>query len=414
MPDCGPLIFGPPLTEMSNVHDFGARGDGVTDDTAAINAALATCSPVFFPPGTYNTTGSHVIACNGQVIWGTGPGASIINCISSSAPVFTVNVSLSWTGFREIGIWRNGGYWAGGGGAAAVVGGNGIVYNNTGSNALIQNVVLNNHYVGLVLGNTDISVVDNVWIEGCASHGVMFDSTHGGALQWRLCNMVSQANNGHGYYVPANPGGASCVMGEWSDLSTFANSGYGMVVLGTSDAQVYDLRITSGFIGADAAGELYLDTYGDNHKIIGLFTELAGNESNGRGLLKPAPHSGMGINVTANNRNVMLEGVVASAHSEHGFLIAGAETLMVGCRAASSGIAHTGGRNGVNHLGGVLMMSGCRSGNTIGGTDQLYGVATYDGSKLGVVGCDLRGNTTAALFYSTNAGLVTAAGNMTT
>ncbi|KAK7449684.1 hypothetical protein VKT23_013157 [Stygiomarasmius scandens] len=51
-----------------NVKDFGARGDGVTDDTAAINAAIAsgnrcgggtcassTISPavVYFPPGTY-------------------------------------------------------------------------------------------------------------------------------------------------------------------------------------------------------------------------------------------------------------------------------------------------------------------------------------------------------------------------
>lgn len=50
-----------------NVKDFGARGDGVTDDTAAINGAItqgnrcgegcdsSTTTPaiVFFPPGTY-------------------------------------------------------------------------------------------------------------------------------------------------------------------------------------------------------------------------------------------------------------------------------------------------------------------------------------------------------------------------
>jgi hypothetical protein len=57
-------------------------------------------------------------------------------------------------------------------------------------------------------------------------------------------------------------------------------------------------------------------------------------------------------------------------------------------------------------------MSGCRSGALAAGGPQLYGVSSWDGSKLGVVGCDLRGNTTAPLYYSANAGLATLAGNM--
>lgn len=47
-----------------NVKDYGAFGDGVTDDTAAINAAVAAQSagiragaPVYFPPGVYIYTG---------------------------------------------------------------------------------------------------------------------------------------------------------------------------------------------------------------------------------------------------------------------------------------------------------------------------------------------------------------------
>jgi hypothetical protein len=45
--------------EVVNVLDYGAVGDGVTDDTAAINAALATYKSVYFPNGTYMTTGNH-------------------------------------------------------------------------------------------------------------------------------------------------------------------------------------------------------------------------------------------------------------------------------------------------------------------------------------------------------------------
>lgn len=45
------------LAEVANVRDFGASGDGVADDTAAIQAAIdraaAKGARVYFPPGTY-------------------------------------------------------------------------------------------------------------------------------------------------------------------------------------------------------------------------------------------------------------------------------------------------------------------------------------------------------------------------
>jgi hypothetical protein len=40
-----------------NVKDFGAVGDGVTDDTAAIEAAWAASKHIYFPEGTYLTSG---------------------------------------------------------------------------------------------------------------------------------------------------------------------------------------------------------------------------------------------------------------------------------------------------------------------------------------------------------------------
>ena len=38
----------------ANVLDFGAIGNGVADDTAAFNAAIATQRSVYVPAGTYN------------------------------------------------------------------------------------------------------------------------------------------------------------------------------------------------------------------------------------------------------------------------------------------------------------------------------------------------------------------------
>jgi polygalacturonase len=46
-------------TYRANVMiEFGAKGNGVTDDTVAINNALASgASQIFFPPGTYKVDG---------------------------------------------------------------------------------------------------------------------------------------------------------------------------------------------------------------------------------------------------------------------------------------------------------------------------------------------------------------------
>lgn len=65
------------LSECVSVKDFGAVGDGTTDDTAAIAAAHATGKPVFYPYGTYKHVG-YFPDCEGGIIgegWSTNIGA---------------------------------------------------------------------------------------------------------------------------------------------------------------------------------------------------------------------------------------------------------------------------------------------------------------------------------------------------
>ena len=52
------------LQETVSVKDFGAVGDGVTDDTAAIQAALNVGGSIFFPKGTYLISDPLIVKSN--------------------------------------------------------------------------------------------------------------------------------------------------------------------------------------------------------------------------------------------------------------------------------------------------------------------------------------------------------------
>jgi hypothetical protein len=64
---------------MLNVQDFGAEGDGSTDDTAAINSALQELgskpfSGLYFPPGNYVVSGSLTPLTRSSIgVFGAGP-----------------------------------------------------------------------------------------------------------------------------------------------------------------------------------------------------------------------------------------------------------------------------------------------------------------------------------------------------
>jgi hypothetical protein len=59
-------------TDLVSVKDFGAVGDGVTDDTAAIQAAINTGKAFYVPAGKYLITSTLTFSTRGQGIYGDG------------------------------------------------------------------------------------------------------------------------------------------------------------------------------------------------------------------------------------------------------------------------------------------------------------------------------------------------------
>ena len=85
-----------PSTYDLNVKDFGAKGDGATDDTqpiqSAVTAAIQQSGTVFIPAGRYLVTQS-IIASTLRApvrIVGTGPGSRLINRAAAGKPTLVM------------------------------------------------------------------------------------------------------------------------------------------------------------------------------------------------------------------------------------------------------------------------------------------------------------------------------------
>lgn len=91
-----------------SVKDFGAVGNGVTDDTAAINAAIAlintgTVKALQFPAGTYIISNALTpITRSGVSLLGEGPRQSVINQTSNNDTFWFKSTSPSTTDLGDI------------------------------------------------------------------------------------------------------------------------------------------------------------------------------------------------------------------------------------------------------------------------------------------------------------------------
>lgn len=164
--DASQVTYNPPFTggEVTNVEaklaqivsvkDFGAVGDGVTDDTAAIQAAIDSgAGAVYFPTSiaSYYITAQLVLNSN-QQIYGDGP-SSWIEVIDGSANAFYAN-GKSGINIRNLKISCKT--------QANPTDYKGAVVLQSCSNCTVENLsVFNMHYWGVALASTNDTTVQN-------------------------------------------------------------------------------------------------------------------------------------------------------------------------------------------------------------------------------------------------------------
>ena len=162
---------------MVNVKDYGAKGDGSTDDTAAINSAIAALSPgdvLYFPRGRYMTNGGHVVNTPSITIQGTTGRAQTYN---SSAQLYLRNganadmltIANNQITVRAMSLYGN--------------------YSNqtAASRGLVTPSTSGANYL----------LLDAVWVDSFNGDGFSFESS-GGTLSSTIVNCESRKNQGYG------------------------------------------------------------------------------------------------------------------------------------------------------------------------------------------------------------------------
>jgi sugar lactone lactonase YvrE len=74
----------PPMSQWVNVRTLDVKGDGKTDDTAALRAAIEKHQVLFFPSGTYRVSGSIELRLD-TVLIGMNPGNTSISLMNGAS-----------------------------------------------------------------------------------------------------------------------------------------------------------------------------------------------------------------------------------------------------------------------------------------------------------------------------------------
>lgn len=237
------------LAQYVSVKDFGAVGDGVTNDTVAIQAALdavaVTGGSVYAPAGTYRVSDELTVASNTAVI-GDGIEVTLFSATSSmtsAQAMFYGNASdsMRFENFSILGN-TNGTNGAGSG-----------IHCKTGSGNQIRNVFISNTtQAGIRLEEQNSAWVDSCWLQSNGrtgytdNHGIMVYSAAGSTVDnYNIKITNNKINNAFRKGITDYAPNAD-VYDILIDGNTVESCGLGGIYIGTPQGR--DIRITNNYV----------------------------------------------------------------------------------------------------------------------------------------------------------------------
>lgn len=289
-------------SETVSVKDFGAAGDGATDDTAAIQAAIDSGAGVIhFPQATYFlANGSTLILASDQTLAGEGRLQTIISSYNAYALSVPTGTPLDRVVIKDMGfVLRSG---ATSGGAIKARGGSGdyhaawVLENLYGDGqttssdpifdldgfleGLVTKCQAQGGVTGFKLGKggsvTNAATIQDCRVVSCTGKAIHLS---GGALN-RIRNCILESNQGYGIYIDNidTNSGSNIIEGNWfegnyaADIYLDINARETVIranrfnqqdgtstdpyikAVGTSPAPVINLLITANIFASGQAG----------------------------------------------------------------------------------------------------------------------------------------------------------------
>lgn len=301
-----------------NVKSYGAKGDNLTDDTAAIKLAIAALPTgtnedgttrydeggiLYFPPGTYLITDTLTLAKNGITVLGAGVNQTTLNfstmtgakdCLSAGSIITDSNIDLYKLVFKDFQI-------VGGAGVN-----DGIHLENIHRYEITRVDVFYCNNDGVHLEEAYSGEINNCHVAGNQGIGINAAATASGrnyaCHAIRVTGGEVQGNNAGGIYIYGSSAPfVSCIIEANSVFGIKTSEAMSPTISGCYfESNVKDIWLTSG--GDNGIGGVIAGNYNGNSSTTGILidnhqeVEIHGNFMNNITLGSASIRCNVGVN----------------------------------------------------------------------------------------------------------------------
>jgi hypothetical protein len=356
--------------DVVSVKDFGAVGDGATDDTAAIQAAIAGAvsnATIYFPSGAYKISASINVISNGILLKGDGRMATGINPTSASIDAFHFGGGAVGSGPYRSGIE----------GMQISNPRKGVWFDKGCTNCYARDLYITGAAVG-IQNNGDYTVnpkndniitsLHRVEVENFTQYGFYF--YHCGDAYISECQTTGSNLSGKAMMVDSG------VTAIYASRCNFLSSATGIEI---NDS--VGISPNPGSFRTQPGQMFFSDVLGDT------CTNYGWNISNAYQVTLTncwggGSTAGVGINIGAASKEITLNGCRALGNSQHGIVLganANSRVKVIGCHSYSNGYATSNTYDGVYVTAGAgnFLIEGCQCYNDTGmglSETQRYGI----------------------------------------